>query len=100
MFFSEEKNQKTFVSSLAEPLWPRPYVRRLHQKNKSLLVLFFRKEHAFFLRALSMPNQRAAMFVAIERKRIDRVGADEYQLGVIAVRQRQAKRAIGAMLRV
>jgi hypothetical protein len=45
MFFSEEKNQKTFVSALAEGYrpWPDSGKRR---RIKSLLVLFFRKEHS------------------------------------------------------
>jgi hypothetical protein len=43
MFFSEEKNQKTFESALAQPgrPWPATWKRRRH---KSLLLLFFRKE--------------------------------------------------------
>jgi hypothetical protein len=47
MFFSEEKNQKTFTSALAARSrpWPRPWERL---RDKSLLVLFFRKEHSFF----------------------------------------------------
>jgi hypothetical protein len=43
VFFSEEKKQKTFMSSLltlGRP-WPASYRKR---RNKSLLVLFFRKE--------------------------------------------------------
>jgi hypothetical protein len=42
MFFSEEKNQKTFnpaPASTNRP-WPARWERR---ENKSLLVLFFRK---------------------------------------------------------
>jgi hypothetical protein len=43
MFFSEEKNQKTFNSPPAQPIrpWPPNWKRR---ENKSLLLLFFRKE--------------------------------------------------------
>jgi hypothetical protein len=43
MFFSEEKNQKTFASALADRSrpWPDRWKRR---RNKSLLLLFFRKE--------------------------------------------------------
>jgi uncharacterized membrane protein YtjA (UPF0391 family) len=43
MFFSEEKNQKTFNSALAPLIrpWPATLKRRRH---KSLLLLFFRKE--------------------------------------------------------
>jgi hypothetical protein len=43
MFFSEEKNQKTFGSALAQPVrpWPGTWERR---RDKSLLLLFFRKE--------------------------------------------------------
>jgi hypothetical protein len=44
MFFSEEKNQKTFASALAFRSWPWPVCFRL-LRDKSLLVLFFRKEH-------------------------------------------------------
>jgi hypothetical protein len=43
VFFSEEKNQKTFIS----PPLPRsrPWPVRLRQRrDKSLLLLFFRKE--------------------------------------------------------
>jgi hypothetical protein len=42
-FFSEEKNQKTFIPAPAEIYvsWP-PYGKLL--KDKSLLLLFFRKE--------------------------------------------------------
>jgi hypothetical protein len=45
MFFSEEKNQKTFTSPWAAQYgnWPATWELRGH---KSLLVLFFRKEHA------------------------------------------------------
>jgi hypothetical protein len=43
VFFSEEKNQKTFDSAPADR--SRPWPDRLHLlKNKSLLLLFFRKE--------------------------------------------------------
>jgi hypothetical protein len=43
LFFSEEKNQKTFMSAPAEGYrpWPESGKRR---KIKSLLLLFFRKE--------------------------------------------------------
>jgi hypothetical protein len=44
MFFSEEKNQKTFVSQQAEAYRPWPGSVR-QRRRKSLLVLFFRKEH-------------------------------------------------------
>jgi hypothetical protein len=43
MFFSEEKNQKTFVSPLAARSRPWPPDVKLRE-NKSLLLLFFRKE--------------------------------------------------------
>jgi hypothetical protein len=43
MFFSEEKNQKTFISCGAAPGWPWP-TRRSRGENKSFLVLFFKKE--------------------------------------------------------
>jgi hypothetical protein len=48
MFFSEEKNQKTSMSAPADSCrpWPDTWKR---PKNKSLLVLFFRKEHSFCL---------------------------------------------------
>jgi hypothetical protein len=38
MFFFEKKNQKTFV------FWSARLKRRETQRNKSLLLLFFRKE--------------------------------------------------------
>jgi hypothetical protein len=43
-FFSEEKKQKTFISPPAPTSrpWPESWVQH---RNKSLLVLFFRKEH-------------------------------------------------------
>jgi hypothetical protein len=48
MFFSEEKNQKTFESAQAYRYGP--WLDRLRRRrNKSLLVLFFRKEHSFLL---------------------------------------------------
>jgi len=46
MFFSEEKNQKTFVPAPAERPGPWLICWGLRQKDKSLLVLFFRKEHS------------------------------------------------------
>jgi hypothetical protein len=53
MFFSEEKNQKTFIPAPVERSgpWP-PKVKLL--RNKSLLLLFFRKDglSSFFLRRL------------------------------------------------
>jgi hypothetical protein len=54
MFFSEEKNQKTFISWLLPPVrpWPQSFRER---RNKSLLLLFFRKE-AFFL--LCLPKKK------------------------------------------
>jgi hypothetical protein len=43
MFFSEEKNQKTFISPPLPRSRPWPgYCRSA--RNKSLLLLFFRKE--------------------------------------------------------
>jgi hypothetical protein len=42
-FFSEEKNQKTFMSALAAISGPWPPTVKL-RRNKSLLLLFFRKE--------------------------------------------------------
>jgi hypothetical protein len=48
MFFSEEKNQKTFVPGAADKLRPWPD-RGGQRRNKSLLVLFFRKELLSFL---------------------------------------------------
>jgi hypothetical protein len=43
MFFSEEKNQKTFIPARHPAIrpWPGSWERR---GNKSLLLLFFRKE--------------------------------------------------------
>jgi hypothetical protein len=50
MFFSEEKNQKTFIPAPAESSGPRPSGVKL-RRIKSLLLLFFRKEDlAFFVR--------------------------------------------------
>jgi hypothetical protein len=51
MFFSEEKNQKTFIF---QPLprsrpWPASFRRARH---KSLLLLFFRKEELSFRGAI------------------------------------------------
>jgi hypothetical protein len=43
MFFSEEKNQKTFISSLYQFCRPSPGSASLRGR-KSLLLLFFRKE--------------------------------------------------------
>jgi hypothetical protein len=43
IFFSEEKKQKTFMSSQLPIEWPWRASRR-ERRNKSLLVLFFRKE--------------------------------------------------------
>jgi len=43
MFFSEEKNQKTFIPALADGYRPWPASREV-RRNKSLLLLFFRKE--------------------------------------------------------
>jgi hypothetical protein len=50
MFFSEEKNQKTFVLARADRCrpWPDSWEGA---GNKSLLLLFFRKEDA----SLSLP---------------------------------------------
>jgi len=48
MFFSEEKNQKTFIPVPADGCRPWPE-NEVQPRIKSLLVLFFRKEHAFFL---------------------------------------------------
>jgi hypothetical protein len=43
MFFFEKKNQKTFIRSV--PVVPTVSDRREGRKNKSFLVLFFKKEH-------------------------------------------------------
>jgi hypothetical protein len=43
VFFSEEKNQKTFASPQLAVCQPCPKTRSCF-KNKSLLLLFFRKE--------------------------------------------------------
>jgi hypothetical protein len=48
MFFSEEKNQKTFTSPLAARSRPWPGSLRW-LRNKSLLLLFFRKEGLTYL---------------------------------------------------
>jgi hypothetical protein len=47
MFFSEEKNQKTFVSSACTEIVELAGEAGASGGHKSLLVLFFRKEHAF-----------------------------------------------------
>jgi hypothetical protein len=47
VFFSEEKNQKTFVPPLVPISRPWPGCCR-SDRNKSLLLLFFRKEESFF----------------------------------------------------
>jgi hypothetical protein len=44
VFFSEEKKQKTFISPWLPTRRPWPATLQL-QGHKSLLVLFFRKEH-------------------------------------------------------
>jgi putative spermidine/putrescine transport system permease protein len=49
MFFSEEKNQKTFLSGAAQTPGPWPAGWELRPEIKSLLLLFFRKEDLFFL---------------------------------------------------
>jgi hypothetical protein len=47
VFFSEEKKQKTFMMAPADR--SRPWPDRWNQPRiKSLLVLFFRKEHTYF----------------------------------------------------
>jgi hypothetical protein len=47
MFFSEEKNQKTFTSPPLprSGIWPE---RGAGARHKSLLLLFFRKEDSLF----------------------------------------------------
>jgi hypothetical protein len=45
MFFSAEKNQKTFIPALAQRFGPWPLNGKLRE-NKSLLLLFFRKEES------------------------------------------------------
>jgi hypothetical protein len=47
IFFSEEKKQKTLISSQLDIAWPRPGSSRA-RRNKSFLVLFFKKEHSSF----------------------------------------------------
>jgi hypothetical protein len=47
MFFFEKKNQKTFVPALAARSRPWPPKVKL-RRNKSLLLLFFRKEGLSF----------------------------------------------------
>jgi hypothetical protein len=48
VFFFEKKNQKTFAPALSSP---RAYLRQLARMptSKRFLVLFFKKEHFFFL---------------------------------------------------
>jgi hypothetical protein len=46
VFFSEEKNEKTFNFALADACRPWPDSWKWWNR-KSLLVLFCRKEHAF-----------------------------------------------------
>jgi hypothetical protein len=48
VFFSEEKKQKTFISSPASR-WVQGNACGAQPEDKSLLVLFFRKEHSYFL---------------------------------------------------
>jgi hypothetical protein len=48
VFFSGEKKQKTFVFAQLAVGWPWPGIRR-STRTKSLLVLFFRKEHLPFV---------------------------------------------------
>jgi hypothetical protein len=52
-FFSEEKKQKTFIPAPAERCRPTPEALEPRswklRRSKSLLVLFFRKEHSSFL---------------------------------------------------
>jgi len=59
MFFSEEKNQKTFISPAASP--PSGHVPdpSVGTRSKSLLLLFFRKEDSSsaFNRALTTGNR-------------------------------------------
>jgi len=43
MFFFEKKNQKTFIPGLFQLGRPWPSMRE-QRRNKSLLLLFFRKE--------------------------------------------------------
>jgi hypothetical protein len=45
VFFSEEKKQKTFISPQLPIGRPCPGYRR-RRRNKSFLVLFFKKEHS------------------------------------------------------
>jgi hypothetical protein len=47
MFFSEEKNQKTFASWCCRTVRGMPELLPRGAGNKSLLVLFFRKQHSY-----------------------------------------------------
>jgi hypothetical protein len=48
VFFSEEKKQKTFIVPVLPRAWPWPLASR-KRRNKSLLVLFFRKERLSYV---------------------------------------------------
>jgi hypothetical protein len=65
MFFSEEKNQKTFVPSPAERSVATTICSKLRQMNKSLLVLFFRKEHAFHIESFLKVRSGMARITAM-----------------------------------
>jgi hypothetical protein len=55
MFFSEEKNQKTFMSSLIPREWPCADLSA-GARNKSRLLLFFRKEELAYLYLATMTS--------------------------------------------
>ena len=81
MFFSEEKNQKTFAHAPAESLAHTSQIRDCTKKNKSLLVLFFRKERLPYTRRLcgrAIPLRDFAMWERIEG------GGHERQFGEAA----------------
>jgi hypothetical protein len=48
MFFSEEKNQKTFAKRPRQRLGPRPLRKGLHQKKK-VFWFFSSEKNCFFL---------------------------------------------------
>jgi hypothetical protein len=76
MFFSEEKNQKTLIPSPASRWRPRPQNSGA-ARMKSLLVLFFRKEHSFFYRNIIVhaSNSTRVPILAAAQHRIIRLRA-------------------------
>jgi hypothetical protein len=61
MFFFEKKNQKTFASS-------RVSLNSTHQRHKSFLLLFFKKEVLPFSRAAAMHEAVQVEPLAVRRR--------------------------------